>query len=103
MNKQRRSEIYIIIRKILSIVQNGICDKDKLTDILADIEYIQNEEEDYRDNIPENMQGGDRYERADEACDNMSYACDYVSEAVDSDDWIDYLKKAVEYLNDASV
>lgn len=103
MNKQRRKEIYEIINKLLSIIRDGKFNTDILNDILSDIEYIQNEEEDYRDNIPENMQGGDRYERADEACDNMSYACDYVSEAIDSEEWVDYLKKAIEYLNDASV
>jgi hypothetical protein len=103
MNKFRRKEIYVIIRRLLSVIQKGECDKDVLIDILADIEYIQNEEEDYRDNIPENMQGGSRYERSDEACDNMSYACDYIGEATDSDDWVDYLKKAIEHLNDASL
>lgn len=103
MNKQRRKDIYMTTRKLLFIIQNNKFDKSILKRILMDIEHLQNEEEDYRDNIPENMQGGDRYERADEACDNMSYACDYISEAMDSDDWADYLKKAIEYLNDASI
>lgn len=103
MNKQRRKDIYMNTRKLLFIIQNNKFDKSILKRILMDIEHLQNEEEDYRDNIPENMQGGDRYERADEACDNMSYACDYINEAMDSDDWADYLKKAIEYLNDASI
>lgn len=100
MNNKRRKEIYIITNKLLSMTNKNI---DVLNDIVRDIDCIQNEEEDYRDNIPENMQGGYRYERADEACDNLSYACDYISEAIESEDWLEYLKKAVEYLNDASM
>ena len=103
MNKQRRKDIYIVVQMLLSIIQNGEVNPDKLNSILRDVEYLQNEEEDYRDNIPENMQGGDRYERADEACDNLSYAYDYISEAIESDNYVDYLKKAIDYLNDASM
>ena len=102
MNKQRRKDIYIIIQTILSIIQCGNPDKNLLINVLRDVEYIQNEEEDYRDSIPENMQGGSRYEIADEACDNLSYACDYISEALESNDCMNYLKKAIQHLNDAS-
>lgn len=100
MNNKRRREIYEIAMKLLSMKNKDI---DALNDIIKDIDYIQDEEEDYRDNIPENMQGGSRYERADEACDNLSYASSYVSEAIDSDDWNEYLQKAVEHLNDARI
>ena len=103
MNNKRRKDIYLIIKTLLSMIQNNIVNKDALTRLLIDIEYIQNEEEDYRDNIPENMQSGYRYERADEACDNLSYAYDYISEAIDSENCVDYLKKAIDYLNDASI
>lgn len=38
----------------------------------------------YRDNIPENMQESERYEKADEACDNLSSAVDSLEEAISS-------------------
>ena len=47
-------------------------------------EYLQAEEEEYRDNIPENMQESERYEKADEACDNLSSAVDSLEEAISS-------------------
>ena len=40
--------------------------------------------EEYRDNIPENMQGSERYEQAESACDSLSEAVDSISAAIDS-------------------
>lgn len=48
------------------------------------MEDIQSEEEEYRDSIPENMQSGERYKRADEACDNLSDAVDNLEEVISS-------------------
>lgn len=44
---------------------------DRLEDIKSELEEIQSEEEDYRDNIPENLQGSERYEKAEDAISNM--------------------------------
>ena len=101
MNKLRRKYINKIIERIRLASNNTSI--DELKDIAGEIEIIQNEEEDYRDNIPENMYGGSKYEAADEACDNLSYAYDCIDEAMDVEDKDYYLKKAIEYLNDASV
>lgn len=60
MNKIRRKNLQTII--------------DRLEDIKADLEEITYEEEEYRDNIPENLQSSEKYERADEACDNLNDA-----------------------------
>ena len=68
MNKVRRKNLQSII--------------DRLEDIKADLEEITYEEEEYRDNIPENLQGSEKYERADEACDNLNDAAD--NEVIDS-------------------
>ena len=38
----------------------------------------------YRDNIPENMQESERYEKADEACANLSEAVDNLEEVISS-------------------
>ena len=66
MNNKRRKELDEIYDSSEDI-------KYKLESILAD-------EENYRDNIPENLQGSERYETADEACDALSNAVDSVDE-----------------------
>lgn len=58
--------------------------KDKIDDLRIDLEQLLEEEQDYRDSIPENMQGGERYERAEEACDNLSDAIDCMEEIISS-------------------
>lgn len=68
MNKQRRRELQNII--------------DELNILRSKLEDIQNEEEEYRDNIPENMQSSEKYEIAEAACDSMSEAIDSIEEAI---------------------
>lgn len=48
--------------------------KDQLENIMLQLEDIQSEKEDYRDNMPENLQGSERYDRADEAASNIEDA-----------------------------
>lgn len=50
MNKIRRKNLQSII--------------DQLEELKGSLEDLQSEEEEYRDNIPENMQGSERYEKA---------------------------------------
>lgn len=57
----------------------------ELEDIQSRLEAITcEEEEDYRDNIPENLQGSERYEAADAACDSLRDAYDMITDALDS-------------------
>lgn len=70
MNKIRRKNLQTII--------------DRPEDIKTDLEEITYEEEEYRDNIPENLQSSEKYERADEACDNLNDAADTLNEVIDS-------------------
>lgn len=64
--------------------------KEKLEMLQNELEDIADEEEDYRDNIPENLQGSERYEKAEQACDALSYARDSMQEL------IDYIEEAME-------
>ena len=57
---------------------------DKLAELKEELEALQSEEEDYRDNMPENFQGSERYERADAACDSLSEAADSLDSAISS-------------------
>ena len=70
MNKIRRKNLQAII--------------DQLEERKGGLEDLQAEEEEYRDNIPENMQESERYEKADEACDNLSSAVDSLEDAISS-------------------
>lgn len=70
MNKARRKALDEVISKI-----------EEAKELL---ENLQAEEEEYRDNMPENLQGSERYEAADAAVDNMSSAVDALDEATSS-------------------
>lgn len=47
---------------------------DQLSDIKEQLEEIYNEEEEYKDSIPENLQGSERYEKAEMAVENLAEA-----------------------------
>lgn len=70
MNKARRKALDEVISKI-----------EEAKELL---ENLQAEEEEYRDNMPENLQGSERYEATDAAVDNMSSAVDALDEAISS-------------------
>ena len=70
MNKPRRKNLQGII--------------DQLEELKSSIEDLMSEEEEYRDNMPENMQGGERYEAAEMACDNLSDAVSNLEDAISS-------------------
>lgn len=57
---------------------------DMLEEAKSKLEDILGEEEEYRDNMPENMQYGERWEKADKACDNMGEAIDELENAIAS-------------------
>jgi len=65
-------------RKALRDVINGI---QRLSD---ELEALCGEEEEYRDSIPENMQGSERYEKAVKAVDMISEAVDNLRCAADN-------------------
>lgn len=70
MNKIRRKSLQSII--------------DQLEELKGSLEDLQAEEEEYRDNIPGSMQESERYEKADEACGNLSDAVDNLEEVISS-------------------
>ncbi len=68
MNKIRRKSLRDII--------------DQLEELRDALDTLKEEEEEYRDNIPENMQGSERYEIAEAACDNLDSAVDSLDEVI---------------------
>ena len=75
MNKVRRKEL----QELYDIISEA---KDRL-------EMLHDEEE-YKDNIPENLQSSERYERAEAAVDALDSAVSSLKEA------LDYIEEAQE-------
>ncbi len=71
-------------RKALADIQ------EQLETLSEELEALMGEEEEYRDNIPDNLQGSERYERADDACNSLDMALDSLHEAVS------YIEEATE-------
>lgn len=70
MNQERRNQIEIIL--------------NRLEDVQSDVIKILDEEEHYRDSIPENFQDSAQYEQSYAVCDDLSDAADGLADAVSS-------------------
>ena len=57
---------------------------DRFEELKSALEDILGDEEEYRDNIPENLQGSERYEKAEEACDNLDDAVSTLEDVINS-------------------
>lgn len=57
---------------------------DRIEAIMSELHTLGKEEAEYRNNMPENFYGSERYEKADEACDCLRTAYDSLQEAIDS-------------------
>ena len=109
MNKTRRKEIRAIIATLQKLAETITTSttsdiEEVLNDIIEDVEYILNEEECYKDNIPENLQNSIRYEESEESCDNLEEAISTLG-YIDNDDSVDYIIKniheSIQYLQGA--
>lgn len=90
MNNARRKEL----NKAIDILNSF---SEKIYDAKDIVETCKDEEEEYRDSIPENLQGSDRYASSDEACDNLEQAYDYLEEVEEKiNDIISSLENAAE-------
>lgn len=76
MNKVRRKEL----QELYDIISEA---RDRL-------EMLHEEEEEYKDNIPENLQGSERYEKAETAVDALDSAISSLDEA------LEYIEEAQE-------
>lgn len=63
---------------------------ERLYELRNLLEEVKDEEEEYRDNIPENLQGSERYIRTDEILDDLDSAISSLEET------LDYLESAAE-------
>lgn len=70
MNKERRKRLQKIY--------------DTLQELQSDLSVIKDEEESYRDDMPDNLQGSDKYQKADAAVDALDEADTSIDEALSS-------------------
>ena len=85
MNKERRKSIDEIIQRL----NNALTEIESASE---DIDNLKSEEEEYKDNIPESMQNGEKYCLAEEAIENMDSAITSLDGLADS------ITEAIEYL-----
>lgn len=70
MNAKRRKEIEKVVAE--------------LQDKLLCLESLRDEEQEYLDNIPENLQGSERYEKTENIIDDMTNAIDEINSALEN-------------------
>ncbi len=89
MNKETRKRIGAVV-KLLEEAQG------KLDAAYADTEEIRDEEDEKLQNVPENLQGTERYAAAEEAVDGLIEAADTIEEIQTSvDDLIERLNEII--------
>lgn len=88
MNNTRRKQIKEILKKVDDL-------QALAADIASMIEEVKDEEQDYMDNMPENLQGSERYSKAEEAVDALDTAQQY-AEDLDIEEIISNLETAME-------
>lgn len=82
MNNTRRKNIKQTIDRFCSIRKKLEELMSEVESVKSDVEDIQWEEEEYRDNMPENLQGSERYDKADGACTSLSDAVDALDDMI---------------------
>ena len=83
MNKFRRGQLRSLSAKLARIESTG--DKATLDECINILEDIKWDEEEYFDNMPENLQGSMRGCESEDAIDNMDQALDSLNEAIESE------------------
>jgi predicted RNase H-like HicB family nuclease len=82
MNKLRRKELSNVIEEL-----NKIQDRDDLYDCIMTLDSIKDDEQDYYDNIPENLQYSQRAEDSEEAIENLEEALDLLNDVYDEEEF----------------
>jgi len=77
MNNQRRKAIQEVMEQLSTPL-------DAITDLKEQLEAIMDEEQEYYDNMPESLQGGEKGDMAQEAIDQISEAVSTLDEICSS-------------------
>ena len=84
MNNARRKQLKDLANRIS--IMNDIQDTSHLQEYYSILEDIKNDEEEYFDNMPENLQGSMRGMDSEEAISNMDDALEVLEQAIDEND-----------------
>ncbi|MBO0424501.1 MULTISPECIES: hypothetical protein [Enterococcus] len=57
---------------------------DSISELIGTLQDIRDNEENYKENVPDNLYGSERYEKSEEAIDQISDAIDSLEEATES-------------------
>ena len=68
MNNARRKKL----KDVVSVLEKAKCD----------VESVLNDEQDAFDNLPDGLQGTERADAMDNACDELDSALDYIDDAI---------------------
>lgn len=104
MNNARRKQLKSLAKKISDM--NDIQDTSHLNDYYNMLEDIKNDEEEYYDNMPENLQGSMRGMDSEEAISYMEEALATLEAALDEEDkeaLVELLAEAAELIYSAIV
>ena len=99
MNKMRRKDLMGVIKEL-----RACRDNDDIYAVINHLENIRDDEESYYDNIPENLQSSQRAYDSEDAIDKMNDALDFLNKAYESndDDKIkDLVRKAIDKIYEA--
>ena len=88
MNKQVRKELSSLVTRLQTC-------KTEVDDLKDQVSTIQIDQEEILSNIPENLQTSDRYDRQEEATENLADALEELEDAVDN------LERAVTHIESA--
>lgn len=108
MNNDRRKEIARVqteIETVKDFIVNEMEREEsaieeqvgKLDDLRGEIETLKGEEEEYKENMPQSFQDGDKGAKADFSVEQMDEAMTKVGEMIDK---LEALKTALEELNE---
>lgn len=78
MNKMRRKQIESIKARIGALVVDA-------EELKAEVEAVRDEEQEYRDNLPESMAEGDKGEKADTAIEALEQVIQDLESLIEND------------------
>ena len=87
MNNERRKRIEKVIASINEL-------QDQLEELQLTVEEVRDEEQEYLDNVPENLQSSERYENAENALCNLEDAVNWFDN-LDIDELTSALEEAI--------
>lgn len=99
MNKQRRKEIAKAVAMLTDargLMEEASAAAAEAKDML---ETARDEEQEYKDNMPENMQDGDKGQMADSAIDNLEQAASSAESFIDAlDESVSSIQEVIDKL-----